>query len=111
MTWPAGGDRNEVLRLVQVEVLETVDAHVGQEGLGVRAFDDQLVHVVRLVEEHGGVAPGLLFAAPVGELGGDDRVDIDAAAGIAQQLDRVSGSRDHRREILIGHVRLLPNHM
>ena len=35
-------------------------------------------HVVRLIEQHGRFAPRSLLAAPVRELGGDDRIDVRA---------------------------------
>ena len=50
--------------------------------------------MVRLIEQHGRVAPRLLLAAPVGELGGDDRIDVGADLGVAQELDGGYGVED-----------------
>ena len=43
--------------------------------------------MVRLVVEHDGFAPGTLLATPVGELGGDDGVDVGADLRVTEQLD------------------------
>ena len=50
------------------EVGEAVDADVAEQLERVGPLQEQLWHVVRLVEQHGGLAPGVLFVAPVGEL-------------------------------------------
>jgi hypothetical protein len=41
-------------------------------------FDEQVNHVVRLVEQDGGVAPCALLIAPVRELRGNNRIDVCA---------------------------------
>jgi hypothetical protein len=87
----AGGrDGHEMLGTVQVEIGEGIDADMVEEGGGVRPLDDQLVHVVRLVEQDRAVAPGLLLGTPVGVFRCNHRVYIHADLGIAQQLDRVA---------------------
>jgi hypothetical protein len=52
--------------------------------------DIEVHHVVRLVEQHGAVLPGPLFAAPVGEFGGDHRIDIGTQLRIAQHVHNVA---------------------
>ena len=90
MTSPSGVTRDELLGHVDREVGHAVDAGVGDQLERVRAAHEQVVHVVRLVEEHGGLPPGLLLAPPVGELRGDHRVDVGAELGVAQQARPVS---------------------
>jgi hypothetical protein len=79
-----GRDGHEVLRAVQVEVREAVDADVLEGCRGVRAFDDELVHVVRLIEQHRGLAPCDLLVAPVRELRSNDGIDVHADLRVAQ---------------------------
>ena len=96
-------DGHEVLGAVQVEVREAVDADVLEERGRVRTFDDELVHVMGLVEQHGRLAPGHLLVAPVRELRRDDRVDVHADLRVAQQLDGVAMRLQHGAQIVCGH--------
>ena len=50
--------------------------------------------MVRLVEQHCRSRHALLLAAPVGEFGGDDRIDVGADLGVAQELDGGYGVED-----------------
>ena len=84
------GDRRELLGLVDGEILERVGRQMRQQLDRVRTFDEQVHHVVRLVEQDAGVAPGALLVAPVGELGCDHRIDVGADLRIAQHLDDVA---------------------
>ena len=81
--------RHEVLGAVEIEVREAVDADMGKEGGRIRAFDDQLVHMVGLVEQHRAVAPGALFITPVGVFRGNNRIDIHPDLRVPQHLHRV----------------------
>ena len=69
----------------------------------VRALDEQIDHVVGLVEQHAGLAPGALLVAPVGELGRDHRIDVGADLRIAHHLDDVAGGLDRLFQILVSH--------
>ena len=89
-----GRHGHEMLGAVQVEVGEGVDAVMRQKGGGIGAFDDDLVHVVRLIKQHGGLPPRHLFIAPVLEFRGHHGVDIHPGLGVAQQGDRIAG-RSH----------------
>ena len=48
------------------------------------AAQEEIDHVVRLVEQHGSLAPSALLTAPVRELGRDDRIDVRADLRVAQ---------------------------
>ena len=100
-----GGDGDELLGHVHREVGHAVDAGVGDQLDRVRAAHEQVEHVVGLVEEHGGLLPGLLLPPPVGELRGDHRVDVGAELGVAQQADGVAGLVEEFLKVLGGHVR------
>ena len=70
--------RHHLLGLVRLEIGEAVDGRVRDQLERIRSLDGELRHVMRLVEQHRGLAPGALLVAPVGEFVGDDRVDIRA---------------------------------
>ena len=78
-----------MLGTVEIEIRKPVDADKRQERLGVGAFDNQFIHVVGLVEQHGMVAPRALFITPVGEFGGHDGIDIHPDLGVAQHVYRI----------------------
>ena len=78
---------DELLRLVRREVLERVDAEMGEELDRVRALDLEVEHVVRLVEERGRLAPGHLLVPPVRELGRHRRIDVRPDLRVARHLD------------------------
>jgi len=82
-------DRHKVLGAVKVEVRKAVDANVRKERRCIGAFDDQLVHVVSLVEQHGAIAPGTLLIAPVCVFRGNNRIDIHPDLRVSQHLYRV----------------------
>ncbi len=79
-----GRDRRELLGLVDGEILERVGRQVRQQLDGVRSLDEQVDHVVRLVEQDAGIPPGSLFVAPIGEFRRDNRIDIGADLRVAQ---------------------------
>ena len=106
-----GADRHEVLGPVRPEALEAVDRQPLQEPLGIRPLDDHLVHVVRLVEQHRRVAPGLLLVAPVAELGRDDRIDIHPDPRIPQHPHGVAALRQHGLQAGLRHRRSPPGHV
>ncbi len=74
MTWPAGVTGTKCLARLKSKFAKLLMPTYSRNFRGVRAFDDQLVHVVRLVEQHGRVAPRHLLVAPVGEFRRHDRV-------------------------------------
>src|SRR5215467_4492747 len=59
---------------------------------------------MRLVVEHRGLPPRDHLAAPVGELSGDDGVDVGAELGVAQQLYRVPRVIQYFLQVLRAHV-------
>jgi hypothetical protein len=88
----AGRRRRDVLlRHPHRVVRGAVDRRRGDQVDRAGAAQHQVHHVVRLVVEHDGLAPGALLAAPVRELGRDDRVDVGADLRVAQQLDGAVG--------------------
>src|SRR5690606_373649 len=100
---PGRRDRHEMLRTVQIEVREVVDADVGQQLLGVGTLYGQLGHVMRLIEEDRGFAPGALLVAPVREFRGDDRIHVNAGLRVAQQLDGAAVCLDERGQVVSAH--------
>ena len=95
--------RDVLLGHVDREVRDAVDGRVGHHLQGIRALEEEVDHVVGLVEEHGGLAPGALLAAPVAELVGDDRVDVGADLRVAKQLDDVARLVEYLLEIAWRH--------
>jgi hypothetical protein len=83
--------RNELLGAVDREVREAVDREVGQELHRVRTLDVEVDHVVRLIEEHGGLAPRGLLVTPVREFAGHHRVNVGPDLRVAKQVDGVLG--------------------
>ncbi len=81
---------DELLGLADLEARERVDAEVGEQADDVRAFEVEVGHVVRLVEERGGLAPRDLLVHPVRELARDGRVDIRPDLRVARHLDRAA---------------------
>ena len=86
---PRGGRGHELLGHVDGEVGHAVDARVGDEPGRVRPAQEQVHHVMRLVEQDGGLTPGPLLPAPVAELVGDHRVDVGADLRVTQQRHRI----------------------
>jgi len=72
------GDRHEMLGAVEVEIGEAVDADMLQECSCLRSFDNDLVHVMGLIEQHRRIAPGALLIAPIGVFRRNHRVYIHA---------------------------------
>jgi len=85
--------RDELLGPVDSEVLEAVHACVAQEAERVGSGDEQVGHVVRLIEEGHRIPPRELLGPPIRELGGH-REDGRARLGVAQQLDRAPDPGD-----------------
>ena len=81
---------HELLGLVDGEVGEAVDAEIVEQLPRVGAFDEDVDHVMRLVEQDTAGAPGALLVAPVAEFRGDDGIDVGADLRIAQHLDRIA---------------------
>ncbi len=64
---------NELFGLVDGEAPEAVDAEIGQQPDDIAAANVEIRHVVRLIEQRAGLAPGALLVAPVTELVSHDR--------------------------------------
>ena len=86
--------RHHLLGLVRLEIRKAVDGRVRDQLERIRSLDGEFRHVMRLVEQHRGLAPCTLLVAPVGELVRDDRIDIRSDLRVAQHLDRVAGLLD-----------------
>ncbi|MEI9886115.1 MAG: hypothetical protein WDN08_06365 [Rhizomicrobium sp.] len=99
---------HELLGAVDRKVREAVDREIGEQLERVGAFDEEVDHVVRLVEQHAGLAPGALLVAPVGELRRHHRIDIGAELRIAQHGDGIAGGLQRFFEILVRHDVLFP---
>jgi hypothetical protein len=95
---------HEVLGLRGGEALEAVDGQTGQEPVGVRSRHRELGHVVGLIEENRGVAPGPLLVTPVGELRGDHGVDVRSDLGVTKHVDRAVDGVQYVLEALATHV-------
>jgi hypothetical protein len=98
-----GRGRHVLLGHVDGEVRDAVDRRVRNQLDRARATHEQARHVVRLIEEDGRLAPGALLAAPVRELGGDDRIHVGADLGVPQKLDRVRCGVEDVLQVLCGH--------
>jgi hypothetical protein len=98
-----GVHRDELLRLADAEVRERVHGQVAEQPECVGPREEEVGHVVRLVEQRTGLHPRPLLGAPVGEL----RLDREGArreGEIPQQLDRATGAGEGRGQTLGGHV-------
>ena len=95
-------DRDELLRVVNLESRKAVDAEIAQQVQGIAAADEQVGHVVGLVKKRHCLLPGLLLRPPVAELRrhGEDR---GSRLGVAQKLHGASRSGDRGGQRL-GHV-------
>ena len=80
----------ELLGLIDREVLEGIGRKMLQQLDRVLALDEQVDHVVRLVEQDAGVAPGALLVTPVAEFRSHNRVNIGADLRIAQHVDDIA---------------------
>jgi hypothetical protein len=98
-----GVDGDVLLGPVDPEVREGVDAQVAEQAQCVRALDEQVRHVVGLVEQRARVCPRPLLRPPVRELR-RDRERVGRRRRVAQQLDRVPDAGDRGGEALGGHV-------
>ena len=80
------GDWNKMLCSVQPEVAKAVDPVMSKEGLGLRTFDNYLVHMVGLIKQDRLVAPSCLFGTPILKLWRYNRVNVHARRRVAQHL-------------------------
>ncbi len=97
------GDGHVLLRLVDLEALEAVDAELLEELECVRSRHVHVGHVVGLVEEHRALLPGPLLVAPVGVFRLHHRVRIRAARGIAQMVDGAAVGAQQLFQVLMAH--------
>ena len=94
---------DELFRLIDLEVLEAVDAEIREELQRVGALDVEVGHVVRLVEQRAALAPRALLVAPVRELGPNHRKGIGPDLRIAQQVDRALRTFQGGLQAVVGH--------
>ena len=87
--------RREVLRAIHRELRERVEREIRAELESVRPLDVQVDHVMRLVEQHGGVTPRPLLVAPVRMLRGHHGIYVRANLRVAQHLGHVARSLNH----------------
>jgi hypothetical protein len=99
-----GGDRHVLLGHVHREVGHAVDPVVGQQPQRIRARDEQVDHVMALVVQHRRLTPGDRFAAPVGELGRYDRIDVGSELRVPEQLDGVPRLVQQLLQVLRAHL-------
>jgi predicted Zn-dependent protease with MMP-like domain len=99
---------HEVFGAISRVSVEAVHREVGEQPERVRAFDGQVVHVVREVEEDAGLLPGPLLVAPVRELRRHTGIDVRPCLRVAEQLDRASGPRQQVFEARSTHA-VLPS--
>src|SRR4029450_13425356 len=78
---------HELLGLIDPEILETVDAEIGKYFQRIRAFDVEVGHVVRQVQQRATLAPRALLVPPVRELGTHDGKRVGTDRRISQQFD------------------------
>ena len=95
--------RREVLGAVHREFRERVEREMRAELEGVRPLDVQVEHVVRLVEQHGGVTPRPLLVAPVRVFRRHHRVHVGADLRVAQHLGHVARPLNQALQILSAH--------
>ena len=100
-------DGDELLGHVDGEFRNAVDGELADQLQRIGALDVQVGHVMRLVEQNRGPAPGQLLVAPVRELRHHARHDRRLSLRFPQQLDRAAGFLDRLFEIL-HHVALTP---
>ncbi len=81
--------RHELLGFVDGEILQAVDAQIGQQLQGARAFHQQVGHMVGLVEQNAGLLPGDLLVTPVGVFGRNARIGVGAGLLVTQKLGDV----------------------
>jgi hypothetical protein len=96
----------ELLGLHRPERGEAVDGHVAEQAPHAGAFEVDIGHVA-LLEQHGGLMPGLLFVLPGGELG-LDRKGVGAGVRATQHAHRPAGLVDLVLKAFDSHVSSLP---
>src|SRR5690606_23668601 len=103
-------DGDELLRAVRAEVRERVDCEAPKQTQRVWTGEEQVGHVVRLVEKGARAARGQLLAAPVGEFGRDGEYGR-LRLRVPEVLDGAAGGGDGVGEGERGHavtVRMRP---
>ena len=83
-------DRHELLRHVDREVRDAIDRELADHLQRVTAFDIEVGHVVRLIEQNRSTSPGQLLVAPVREFLHHARHHGRRSLRLPQQLDRVA---------------------
>jgi hypothetical protein len=99
--------RRELLGAVRHEPSEAVRTEMREQLQGIGSADEQLRHVVRLVEQDRRFTPRPLLVPPVGELTRHDRIHVGADRRIAQQLDGVAGALQHLFQVSMTHKFLM----
>lgn len=90
----AGRDGDVLLGLPDRELGEVVRAVVGQQPVGVRTVDEEVVHVVGEVQERDALVPGALFLTPADVLALHDLRCPRGRVRLPQELDRRTGLVD-----------------
>jgi hypothetical protein len=96
-------DGDELLGPVHPEVREGVHAQVAEQAQRVRSLDEQVRHVVGLVEQRARACPRQLLGPPVRELR-RDRERVRERRRVPQQCDGVADPCDRGGEALGGHI-------
>ena len=82
---------DKLLGLIDFEILEGIYAEIGEHLERIGTLHIQIRHVVGLVEQRAGFAPGTLFVSPVGELVAHHGKGVRPDLRIAQQLNGTLG--------------------
>ena len=83
--------RSKLLGAIDGEIGEAVGGQMREQLEGVGTLDVKVAHVITLIEKNGGLAPGALLVAPVGEHGGDNGKDTRSDLRIAEHVYRITG--------------------
>ncbi len=92
-----------LLGLPRREVREAVDGQPLEQRQRVGSVQEEIGHVVRLIEQRARLAPGRLLAAPVAELR-PDRERVRPRGRVSEELDRAANARDRGFQALFAHL-------
>src|SRR2546422_5620779 len=81
---------DELFRLIDFEILEAIDAKIRKDLERIRPLDINVRHMMGLIEECTGLAPGTLLIPPVRELVPHDGKRVWTDLRIPQQFNRIS---------------------
>src|SRR5262249_4435159 len=101
--------RHELLRLVDLEILEAVYTEVGKQLERFGTFDIEVGHMVRLVEQRACLTPGALLVAPIREFRPDDGKCIWSDLRVAQELNGIVNALQYVFQASLTHVCITPS--